>query len=298
MRLDQTTIAIRPRSASEILDLMLLVIRRHFRSLAVLLAVSALPFVALNYLATWWMIDEAYVDDYVPMFFWTQALLVTGQSAWAMAPVTVFLGTAMFEQPPTLMRVFREVLTGAGALVWLHGMLRMAIPVTALAFLISADEVTAQPVVLTWMVILLLIGLLLRLLRPFVNEITLLERTPFRKKSGTRITFRERSRTLHHLGSGDILLRGAYLSSVSVLFSLMFLSGWMLLDLSLSLHTDPSETLLRWYWPAALWMTALMAAVARFLFYIDARIRQEGWAVELRIRAEAARLNRHWEVGA
>jgi hypothetical protein len=45
--------------------------------------------------------------------------------------------------------------------------------------------------------------------------------------------------------------------------------------------------------PLAMWLTAAYFAVARYLSYLDLRIRHEGWEVELRMRAEAARLHHH-----
>ena len=54
-----------------------------------------------------------------------------------------------------------------------------------------------------------------------------------------------------------------------------------------------------WHWnhfmvviaiPTAMWLVATYIAVVRFLSYLDLRIRNEGWEVELRLRAEAGRL--------
>jgi hypothetical protein len=42
--------------------------------------------------------------------------------------------------------------------------------------------------------------------------------------------------------------------------------------------------------PITLWTVVAFMGVARFLSYLDLRIRQEGWEVELLVRAEAARL--------
>ncbi len=39
--------------------------------------------------------------------------------------------------------------------------------------------------------------------------------------------------------------------------------------------------------PLALWLVVIYATVARFLNYLDLRIRREGWEVELRVRAAA-----------
>ena len=51
----------------------------------------------------------------------------------------------------------------------------------------------------------------------------------------------------------------------------------------------PGPTMLRYLYPLAMWVVAGYLSVVRFLFYLDLRIRHEGWEVELRLRAEAAR---------
>ena len=65
------------------------------------------------------------------------------------------------------------------------------------------------------------------------------------------------------------------------------------------LHTIYSALDLTWsigfvelavVWPVSVWLTAGFFSIVRFLTYIDLRIRQEGWEVELRIRAEALKL--------
>ena len=57
-------------------------------------------------------------------------------------------------------------------------------------------------------------------------------------------------------------------------------------------HWDFGDTLYVVYVPAAMWIVASFFAVARYLSYLDMRIRREGWEVELQIRAEADRLAR------
>jgi len=44
--------------------------------------------------------------------------------------------------------------------------------------------------------------------------------------------------------------------------------------------------------PLSMWIVAGYFTVVRFLSYLDLRIRREGWEVELRVRAEAARMAR------
>ena len=43
--------------------------------------------------------------------------------------------------------------------------------------------------------------------------------------------------------------------------------------------------------PAIMWFVVVFMHVVRFLTYLDTRIRREGWEVELKVRAAAAR----WE---
>ena len=42
----------------------------------------------------------------------------------------------------------------------------------------------------------------------------------------------------------------------------------------------------------AFWIVAVYFSVVRFLSYLDGRIRNEGWEVELLLRAQRARLTR------
>ena len=49
--------------------------------------------------------------------------------------------------------------------------------------------------------------------------------------------------------------------------------------------------------PLSIWIGVAIAATIRFLAYLDARIRQEGWEVELMIRAEASRLHERRMLG-
>jgi len=49
--------------------------------------------------------------------------------------------------------------------------------------------------------------------------------------------------------------------------------------------------LIEFGWPLALWFVAGFMTIVRFLQYLDLRIRQEGWEVELRMRAAGARIS-------
>jgi hypothetical protein len=109
---------------------------------------------------------------------------------------------------------------------------------------------------------------------PYMNEVILLERNPLRRRRRGQMTTFRRSMALHGGNIGSFWLTMQGLAGVLV-------SEWRLEGLTYTL-----------YFPLALWMTIGYFTVARFLGYVDLRIRNEGWEVELMVRAEAARMSR------
>jgi hypothetical protein len=81
-----------------------------------------------------------------------------------------------------------------------------------------------------------------------------------------------------------LLLSGLMTASLSSLI-------WFLRGLLMN-HWDYDDELWLYGVPAAMWIVASFFAVARYLSYLDLRIRREGWEVELQIRAEGDRLTR------
>jgi hypothetical protein len=111
-------------------------------------------------------------------------------------------------------------------------------------------------------------------------------------KGHGRITTWQRSQVLHAGSRGSQF--GRWL--VSLLFAAGMAAGlsfaiWYLCGL-FSHHWEFGEWMYFVYVPTAIWLVASFFAVARYLSYLDLRIRREGWEVELQIRAEAARLTR------
>lgn len=259
MRLDQTRIAIRERSYLEILDLALHVIRTRAGGLLLALLAGGVPLAFFNH----WLL-AGYLDDFfefdVPFrYLLLMLLLVFWEIPIATAPLTLYLGHVLFAERPVPRRI---------ALEWLQSLPQL--------FLF---QVLLRP--------------LSALFRPFLNEVILLERNPLRAKDASGRSTRQRSRTLHRgdldpLGRGlgalclGTLLFGSFFGSLGLLQSLL-LGQW---EWELSAYTL--------LFPLALWLVVGYFAVARFLCYLDVRIRREGWEVELSMRAEAARLKRAW----
>jgi len=130
----------------------------------------------------------------------------------------------------------------------------------------------------------------IRASRPFMNEIVLLERNPLTSRGERVMTVGRRSTMLHSASGGDLFARwaGSALVGITLVLAIygafLFVSGVLLNDWS------QRPIMVRFCLPLSMWIASGYFTVFRFLSYLDVRIRQEGWEVELRLRAEAARL--------
>ncbi len=126
---------------------------------------------------------------------------------------------------------------------------------------------------------------------PFLNEVILLERNPLVARKG-QITTLRRNGVLHRDSGGEFLLRalGAGLMAMLLVFALWATADF-LLESVFGFHAGwlTQAIVLQ----AAMWIVAIFFTAARFLSYLDQRIRIEGWEVELLLRAERDRLLRH-----
>ncbi len=289
MIFDQTFIAIRQRDIFEILDLSIHVIRNYFLPLLALLFINALPFFILDWLMLRWMVTGISESGYATLYLWVTSLLVASQAQWGTMMLTGYLGKALFQGHPSFKETILTTLRSWPQVLWIHGILRTSVPVLIIALYLSQTESVGVVLLLTLVV---LIGLLVRCARPFATEMLLLEQNPLRTKNPAAITYRARSITLHNIASSTLTGRFLLISLVVLPLVFSFYASLLLLDQSVNLHIGPDAKLFTFYWPLALWLVAGFLAVVRFLSYLDIRIRQEGWAVELRIRAEANRLQK------
>lgn len=296
MQLDRTHVAVRLRTLSEIGDLALVMIRRYPQT-AVAFAAGAGGWAAIDLVLLGWipleqyeygLSDEEALPELWRYVFWMAALVFL-QTPSAGALMTCYLGQAVFEERPSRREVWRETVRFWWRWVAALGIQRLAIP----AALVAAMR-WGQPATF-WGDVLIPMGLVLsaawlRATRPFVPEMLLLERCPLRGDSPEVITVRRRSRALHLPLAGDNFGRFLAVALVmaglfgSLFYTLMFLRGiafgqWNYLNLVVLLVI----------YPLALWAVAYVSVLIRFLVYLDARIRLEGWEVELAMQAEAMR---------
>ncbi len=275
LQLDQNRIAIRQRDYVDILDLALKVIRTHAGPLGLALAAGVLPMALLN---AWLLADYREPDfdlGFPATYMWYMMLLVIWQSPLAMAPTTLYLGKALFVGRPELRTIARDFRDSLPQLL-IYQVLVRAVMVWAIVpwFFLFA-----------WW--------------PYLNEIILLERNPFRAKTSRQISTWRRSRTLHAGQTGDLFAR--WLGSMvlgGLLLASIWCSIWCVRGMLVA-EWEWAESMFTVYFPLALWRVVGYFSVARFLSYLDLRIGREGWEVELAMRAEQARLTRQltWDEG-
>ncbi|MFT5302118.1 MAG: hypothetical protein ACI87E_002025 [Mariniblastus sp.] len=284
MRFDKTFIAIRERSVLEIFDLSLHVFVDHFRSLFWLLVIGATPWIALDLWLTHWMLDA---DEFGQLYYWVMFLLVVSQAQVGTLFMTSYLGRAMFVGRPGIWATIKDSLKTSPYFIWSHGIIRTAILALLSTFWISESDWGAS-LLICWFVLpgWVSLGILIRAFRPFVSEILLLERTPISKKDENQIFFSRRSKALHVSATSELF--GRFSLSVVLAIPLTFtcFSTLVWIDTVMNIRANAEYSFSPYYWIASMWLVAGFICVSRFLSYIDTRIRQEGWSVELRMRAE------------
>ncbi len=296
MQLDNTRIAVVERGTLEVLDLALHVLRAYARPLLQTLLLLVVPLMIINQLLLGWLVAPVDFsaswtgEDFgrVSRYLINMSLLVFLEAPLASAFATAYLGRAVFLDQPRIGELLREMRSLAVPLIWNLGILRGVLPAWLLVLLIDRESDYSGWE--AWLIVLAVCVAGLRAFRPFITEITVLERLPLVRRSVGAMTIGRRSALLHNPAASDLLARWMGTSLVGVLLTLgvygafLFASGIILNQWTLS------SLLLQFCLPASMWVTTLYLCVVRFLSYLDLRIRHEGWEVELRLRAEASRL--------
>ncbi|MCA9213518.1 MAG: hypothetical protein KDB27_10660 [Planctomycetales bacterium] len=285
MQLDRTRIVIRERSSTELLDLSLRVLGRYGKPIALTSAILIVPFAILNELLIAHLIADELSALTIPQYVSVMAQLVFIEAPFATTVTTVFLGRMMFLQETDLRSMVHESAALIGRLTVTQLIKRGVFVAIAIGVLSWSDP---DYIHLLW-IVTILVGIV-RMGRPFINEIVLLEKNPLRSKDKSAITVSRRSSRLHGPSSGDLFGRSILMSLVlftavcSVGLSLWFIQGLMT-NLWVWGHW-----MIRGFVPLSMWVVAVYSTVYRFLCYLDLRIRREGWEVELQVRAAAAEL--------
>ncbi|MBI3469550.1 MAG: hypothetical protein HY000_41645 [Planctomycetes bacterium] len=276
MQLDRTRIAIRERTFLDVLDLALRVIWGYWGPLAIASAAGAAPMILLNH---WLLADvvEWHEEYGLDPDFWSsavayvmlQGILIYLEMPVATAPATLFLGQAMFLEKPSGWQIARDLFRSLPQLLLCQVLLRGLFVFLFITMIIPFAA---------W---------------PYLNEIILLERNRLFRRSPSGTTTFRRSSNLHSSSTGDLF--GRWLASLTIGLPLAgALFGSVAAIRAILIGVWRPDLILQIDFPVAAWTVVSFFTVVRFLSYLDLRIRNEGWEVELTMRAEAARLARQW----
>ncbi len=275
MQLDKTRIGVRERGFLEILDLALRIIRAHLFPILFTAAIGIVPCAVLNHvlLAGWESrasdLDLDFEHEFLNGFLYLSCLilLVLVELPVATAPLTLYLGQVTFTESAQVRRIAVDFLKSLPQILVLQVLGRML-------FL---------PWGITW--------LFSFILWPYVNEIILLERNPlFRRRRAGAASTLARISALHAPNYGDLFAR-AFASGMIAPAMVAGIGASMWMIHSLLVESWAFSHLGYVYLQIGMWVTVLFFTVVRFLCYLDLRIRNEGWELELRMRAEANRLS-------
>jgi hypothetical protein len=261
MATDRTLVQIRERSMLDLLDLALLVVRRKPGALALAAALGIAPWAALD---AWLLRLPDFPAGVVP-------LLLYWEVPWATAPLTVVLGSLMFGRRVRVRDVLAALGRGLPALIVYQGIVRSSVFMTCVL-------VPFLPARLC-----------------FLNEVILLERYRFWGTLGRSWTL-TRDRGTELFGQWvfqvvmGVLFVVCFWIAAGKVHELLFADelSWALPDLFEPSFWD--EQARSWRVQVATWLAVAFFGVARFLTYVDQRIRLEGWEVSLRMMQAGATL--------
>ena len=296
MQFDKTRLVIRERGLLEILDLALRIIKEYSAPVFFTFVAGAVPLALLNDYLIGWM-DDYEFEDY-PIYNHMHFLLAASILVFLEAPVasiftTMFLGRAIFYEQPSWQSMLRDSIRLFPSLVVCQGFFRGILLTLILLWIIPHDDNWKTSVHLA-LILSALYAVTLRARRPYLNEVILLERTPILARDASTITLGRRMSTLHQTSACELV--GRWLGSVlfaGILSLVGVVAAWTL-SWIIENDFDWGPFLTRVGAPVSLWSVAMFFSVVRFLGYLDCRIRNEGWQVELQLRAEAARLKEQW----
>lgn len=292
MQLDETRLAVRERGFPEILDLSLHMLRLYARPLFASLAIGVVPMMLLNHWLIGWMAGGEYVEyefTFMPgRFVWTMSLLVFIEAPLASVVATAYLGHAVFQDQPSIRRLAIDTAKMLPRLLWCQIIVRgVAAAIVLLLGVSTYEEYSPFEALL---IPLVLVVALLRAIRPYMNEIILLEKNPLRARNPLTMTIWRRTSLLHSPSTGDLFFRWCGAAIVSVLLVLAVSHTFLFFQGVLLNSWRWTPAMVTVFLPLSMWLVAGYMTVVRFLGYLDLRIRHEGWEVELRLRAEAAKL--------
>lgn len=268
MQLDQAHIQIRQRDYLDILDMVVVLLHSHWLSITICAVVGVLPAIIVNSLL---------LDEELPGRFFFYVAFVVLEAPFATAGLTLLLGQITFAPAVSVRRLLVDFKRAFWQLFVFQFFYRLLLMV---AFFIPI--------------------LLVPFRRKFVNEIVLLEQNDFRRSIKRISSFhnvhsdRTVSSVFANLIFGGLMVICLCQGLVTITDMLEYQPDleWTFEDSMMSPDMMMYQIFPIYDWEAqvALWATLVFMTIARFLLYLDCRIRAEGWDVELKLRAAGERV--------
>lgn len=256
MRPDRLHVAVRSRGILECLDLATLFCGRRPLAVLVAAALGAAPWIVVNQL----LFAGADGDHLLLPAAWVLGM----EMPWAAAPLVLCLGQAMFADRVSWRFAARSLAGALPAMILFQVLLRGA----------CLGLVVLAPVVVIGMY--------------FLDPIILLERPRLSQVWSRRSAMNRRS--LGHVMSlvavELALLAGGWFLGLEVVDAVV--ATWRGVGPGdADVMGGPVARLFSWQSQVAFWAAHAFLVVFRFFAYLDARIRREGWDVELKFRSAA-----------
>jgi hypothetical protein len=294
VQFDRTRIVIRQRGIWDILDLSLRITRIYARPLLLSGLFLGLPLALLNAWLLHWVVADEYSGETISRYLGLMMLLVFLQTPVATLPTTALLGRVLFLQDLSWRAILADVRQAASGICRTQLLVRGGWLVALLMINLRPSLEAGDTEIWLWLVGVY--SLLLRLTRPYINEIVLLERNPVRPRPGRTITIGRRARALHRPNTSDLVSRWwTAAAATAALSASLGMTAWF----AVGIVTN------QWRWgpllvelilPGTFWLAAIYTTVVKFINYLDLRIRREGWEVELEVRAVAHEIKRDLEL--
>lgn len=315
MQFDKTHIQIRNRTESELLDISLHVFRRFPIPIIFSFLVVAIPLLFINDLLLSHVLTLKFnaaqytARSIVEMEFTTanlsfktylylQSVLIITQAPIASVLSTLMLSKLIFNEKPTIKGLIKSARSCFWNITMAFGLRRCILIQMGLLILLMEAGANGRAAIITFYTITLIVLLLVRGNRPYMLEIILLERPGRDPTKG--MTLSQRSKMLHTATGGNVLGRSMFGMLVGAVFSLCLYGAITFFSISLFTESGTIESSVftaRWLFPISCWLAVCYTSVVRFMNYIDTRILTEGWEAELKVRAEAYKLEQRQQLG-
>jgi uncharacterized membrane protein YgcG len=259
MLADRLYVAVRPRGILECLDLAVMFFGRRPLAMTLATAAGALPCILLNRL----LVSGRPGDASLVILGY---FLLAFETAWASIPLTLYLGQAVFAERFSWRAAFHGFLATLPAMLLIQGLLR--------AFFLVL--VVLAPVVFIGMY--------------YVNQVILLERTPLSRVWSRRAAIQKKNElhifTLVMLDGGLLLVGVPLVTNVLGAITAVWNGRPVVWMPAFASDAGPLAAVFSWHGQIAFWSVCSLLTTLRFFTYLDARIRKEGWDIELKLRSE------------